>query len=232
MMRRERRNGLTLFEVVISLAIFLAAVVALWNLANSAANRASETQLSTQASLMCQSKLAEAMVGIQQFGSVDWQPIADVDNFFWRMDATQDSVDGLYLVQVSVKQEANGIKNAECSLTQYALAPQNRGSTMDQAATANTPANPNPTTTDPADSGNSSGSGASGAAGAAGGGATKMGGGGTKTGGGGRTGGTGGGGMSGGGTSGGTTGGKNTGGGNTGGGSSGSGTGSTGKGGR
>lgn len=159
-MTRRRRAGLTLFEVVISLAIFLAAVVALWNLCNAAGNRASQTQLATQASVMCQSKLAEALVGIQPMGSIDWSPIPDVDNFYWRMDAEQQDTPGLYLVHVSVKQEANGVKSAETTLTQFALAPANRGSTLDLALQqSNAAAN----SMDPSNSGNNaaSGSGAS-----------------------------------------------------------------------
>lgn len=215
-MKSRRRTGLTLFEVVISLAIFIGAVVALWNLSNAAANRASQTQLQTQASLMCQSKLAEAMVGLQELGSVDWQPISDVDNFFWKMDASQNGVDGLYLVQVSVKHEINGVKNAECSLTQYALSPHNRGSTLDQPANSTTPSTPMQPSQDPA----AADSGAGGA-----------------TGGGGTGGGTTGGGNTGvgnpaGGTGGGTTGGNRSGnsGGTTGGGAK-TGGGTTGKGG-
>jgi len=66
------RAGLTLLEVIISLAIFLFSMVALLHLLSQSGQNALDGSLHTEATLRCQSKLAEIMNGAVPMSSSGW----------------------------------------------------------------------------------------------------------------------------------------------------------------
>src|SRR5260370_28861378 len=66
---RPRRAGMTLLEVLISLAIFMLSLVAIGRLVSLSSERAREVQLKAEGMLKCQSKLAEIVGGAEQLAS-------------------------------------------------------------------------------------------------------------------------------------------------------------------
>jgi Tfp pilus assembly protein PilV len=237
---RRRRRALTLLEVIISMAIFMMSMVAIWQLVAIGSQRAIEVKLQSRTSMCCQAKLDEIMV-TTPLTSTGYQSFSDAydanKDLQWKVETNQTTA-GLYTVTVSVKADLPSGDSLESKLSRIVLDPSTRGSTQDLPIYI-APAPPTTSSSSTA-SGSSSGSAGGGTGGKASGktGATKGGGGtqgGNKAGGAGTgTGGTGTGGT--GATGGGTgTGGAGTGrGGATGGtgtGTGGTGTGGTGRGG-
>lgn len=162
--RITSRSGLTLLEVVFAMAIFLFAMLAIWQLLTFATDRAREVKLQAYTSLRCQGKLNEAMAGAEPLSSTDYTPYEDEASkalqLQWKMDATE-MMTGVYEVRVSVKAVYAGERFVESSLSQIILDPAKRGSTNDPPimpdtppATPATPSTPEsttpPTTTPPA----------------------------------------------------------------------------------
>ena len=79
------RAGISLFEVVLALSIFLGAVVALSQLTNNGMRTAVSARLQTQAVLRCESKLAELVAGVEPLEDVTEQPFDDNENWTWSL---------------------------------------------------------------------------------------------------------------------------------------------------
>lgn len=130
--KNQIRRGITLLEVVISLAIFMVALAALNQLVNIGSERALQVQLQAKASLLCQSKLAEMTVGAEPLNGVGWTAI-DGEDEGWQWSAeAKEQMAGLYAVRVSVKFETPMQLLTECSLGQMVMPPTSRGTTFDQ----------------------------------------------------------------------------------------------------
>jgi general secretion pathway protein I len=130
MLKRMRgRQGLTLLEVVIALAIFLIALVPIWRLVSMGGELALDVQQQAQASMLCQGKLDGVKVGAEPrngAGSVD------IGNVSWNytIESTPADVDNLYQVKVTVKCDRKDGKTMEATLTQMVFDPAFRGSTL------------------------------------------------------------------------------------------------------
>src|SRR5262245_7686358 len=125
------RRGLTLFEVVISLSIFLVAMVPLWHLVNISSERALDVQQQAKGSLLCQAKLAEVISGAESLTSSGPNPFSQdsAKDWQWRLDASED-VTGLWRVRVTVQRDRADGSTFEVSLSQMVLDPSVRGSTL------------------------------------------------------------------------------------------------------
>jgi hypothetical protein len=123
------RPALTLLEVVISLAIFLIAVVPIWGLITVGSERAMETNLQAQASLLCQSKLDSVKAGIEQFNTNGTVTIANID-WNYNIESNDADVEYLHFVKVTVKYERGNGKTTEAVLSQFVYDPNQRGSTI------------------------------------------------------------------------------------------------------
>jgi Tfp pilus assembly protein PilV len=195
---RFRRPGLSLLEVVISMAILLFSIVAIMQLISMGSDRALDVQHQAIGSMLAQRKMAELMVGATPLGSSGYTAFTDegMENWQWKVDATQNSINGVWNVEVSVKYEApdaNGDNAPTVQLGQMVLDPTLRGSTLD-APPVQTANNSSSSSSTPSSSSSPSSNSSNNTSGAAGGAAAGgMGGGGAKTGGstGGKTGGTG-----------------------------------------
>ncbi|MCH7686058.1 MAG: hypothetical protein IH899_05150 [Planctomycetes bacterium] len=64
------RTGLTLYEVVLSLTLFLGAMVAISQIISIGSRAAVQSRLQTQAILRCESKLSEILAGVEPMESV------------------------------------------------------------------------------------------------------------------------------------------------------------------
>lgn len=146
--RRPVRRGITLFEVVLSLVIFLLALPALNTLVQIGTRRAEETHFLAKASMECRSKLAEVTVGAEPLDPVEWSPLPDA-NWFWRLDVADGEVNGLKQVQVTVKFDP-GTSPVQVTLSSMILDPVMRGSTQDRGLLDNSLMNQPAPMTDPA----------------------------------------------------------------------------------
>lgn len=79
------RPGITLFEVVLALAVFLGAFAAIAQILDVGRQAAVEGQLENEAVLRAQSKLAEVLAGIEPMSAVQGQAFEDDPNWSWSL---------------------------------------------------------------------------------------------------------------------------------------------------
>lgn len=124
----SRRDGMTLLEVLLALAIFLFSLVAISQLFNTATDQASEIQWRSRAARLAQSKLNEYVSGVRSL-SATGSGTFDPEEPDWNWTATSladDSTNGLYKVTITVSRDLKG-KHIETSLSQYILDPKVKG---------------------------------------------------------------------------------------------------------
>ena len=100
--RNECRRGFSLFEVVLSLAVFLAAFSALSELSSSGMSSAVQARLRTKAILRCESKLAELVAAVEPLEDIDGQAFEDDANWSWSLATTPGTHADLLLLTVTV----------------------------------------------------------------------------------------------------------------------------------
>jgi Tfp pilus assembly protein PilV len=99
------RSGLTLLEVIVSMAIFLMSFIAIASLMNMGQMQAVEVQLQATALQKAQSKMSDVICGSEPLGSQSSVPFTEdtTGKWTWSMEADQDaSVTGLWLVKITV----------------------------------------------------------------------------------------------------------------------------------
>ena len=138
--RTTARRGLTLLEVILSMAIFLMSIVALAELVRIGSDRALDTQQQSRATMLCQAKLDELMIGAEPMSSADFAPFPGKDDstaeraekdWDYKVDASQADATGLWNVRVWVKFERADGQVFESVLGRMMLDPAIRGSTLD-----------------------------------------------------------------------------------------------------
>jgi prepilin-type N-terminal cleavage/methylation domain-containing protein len=142
-MSKKSRRGLTLLEVIVSMAIFLIALGAIGQLLQIGLDQALEVQLQTTALQKCQSKLSEVIAGAEGMDSqsdVSFTDNPPDENWMWSMDVSQNNngINNLSTVQVRVYRQLEGDHKVEVSLGQMVLAPASRGAPNPPAAAATT----------------------------------------------------------------------------------------------
>jgi prepilin-type N-terminal cleavage/methylation domain-containing protein len=154
----SRRSGLSLMEVLVSLAIFLMALTALTYLVNLSSNLAGEGQHRARCAQIARSKMNELIAGSIP---LQGQPDASVDDepdYRWSADVSAGATNGLYNVTVTVTFRPDDPYPVKVSYSRLIFDPQYAGSTQD------VPAAPDGSAADDSSSGSSgsSGSGSSG----------------------------------------------------------------------
>jgi general secretion pathway protein I len=135
--RHPTRRGFSLMEVLVALAIFLLAFAGISRLVTFASDRALDVKLQSQATQLCQTKLAEVVAGAVPLSSQADVSLDEDPSWTWSLDAEQGSVPGLWNVTVKVKRQQSSGAHLEASLSQMVLDPSQRGSTLDAVAAAN-----------------------------------------------------------------------------------------------
>jgi general secretion pathway protein I len=126
--RRPSRRGMTLIEMIVSMAIFLMAMVALGNLLHMGAQRAVEAETQNVAMVKCQSKLSEAMIGSIPLSAQTEMPFEEDNNWVWSMECDEQSFANLYNVKVTVSRSGGDPNDkTQVSLSQMVMDPSYRG---------------------------------------------------------------------------------------------------------
>jgi len=94
-----QRSGITLFEVVLALGIFLGAFAAIAQIVDLGRQASVQGQLENEAVLRAQTKLAEVISGVEPMSGVQGQAFEDAPNWTWGLSiADGPHVDLLNLV--------------------------------------------------------------------------------------------------------------------------------------
>jgi len=144
---------MTLLEVLIAMAVFLFALVAITELMNIASATALETQQRNVCARLAQSKMAEYVSGVSAVGTGGQGSFEDEGepDWTWTVETSSQSAANLWFVTVKVSREVAGERTIETSLTQYIFDPAARGNPADSASatTATTAASATPTPSAP-----------------------------------------------------------------------------------
>ncbi len=106
--RTNRRSGISLFEVVLALGIFVGAIAALSQLSSNGMTAAVKSRLQTQAIMRCESKLAEITSAVEPLVDVNGQPFEDDENWKWSLQTAPGPHADLMLITVIVEYQAPG----------------------------------------------------------------------------------------------------------------------------
>jgi prepilin-type N-terminal cleavage/methylation domain-containing protein len=132
-----RRGGFSLLEVMVALAIFLIGLVGIGQLITMSGDRALEVQQQSQATRLCQSKMAEVVSGVISLTSQAETPFDEDPDWNWSIDAEQQGdAANLWTVKITVTPANKTGRKMETSLTQFVFDPAQRGSTLDITAAA------------------------------------------------------------------------------------------------
>ncbi len=115
--RRNARRGLTLFEVLLSLAILAAAMAAIAQLVSSGVQSSVRARLQTEAIIRCQSRMAELIAVGDPTAVVTEVPFDDDPAWKWSVSSAATEQPGLLQVVVTVTHDAgNGFSDVSYSI--------------------------------------------------------------------------------------------------------------------
>lgn len=121
------RHGLTLLEVLVSVAIFLGSLTAIMQLLNTGQQAEVSARLQSEAVLRCDSKMAEIVAGIEKpVSSSDGTFLDDeIGSWKWSADVANGTATSLLKITVTVEHRPDGKNpNAAFTLTRYMRDPQ------------------------------------------------------------------------------------------------------------
>jgi prepilin-type N-terminal cleavage/methylation domain-containing protein len=124
-MQTRRREGMTLLEVIVSMAIFLMSFIAIASLMNMGQSRAIEVQLQATALQKAQSKMSDVICGSEPLGSQSNVPFTEdtTGKWTWSMEADQDNtVPNLWQVKITVNYPLEN-NQLQVSLTEKVVDP-------------------------------------------------------------------------------------------------------------
>lgn len=122
--RRQRRtsvrNGLSLLEIVLALAIFFGAMAVLSQLAWNGARAAVQARLKTQAIVRCEAKMAEVLAGIESLSPRGHVAFPDDSAWTWSLSVYETSYPDLLQIDVTVSHSGNSrLANVEFELRRW-----------------------------------------------------------------------------------------------------------------
>jgi len=121
------RRGLSLLEVLVSVAIFLGALTAILFALGVGQRSELSARLQSEAVLRCEAVMAEFVSGVREADGSDGNPFEDDDTGNWTWTAQVESGPGADLLQVTVIVEhrpGGSEPNAAFSLVRYMRDPQ------------------------------------------------------------------------------------------------------------
>lgn len=119
------RKGLTLFELLLALAIFLVSFAALAQLLASGSRASAQAKLQTEAILRCDSKLGEMVSGIAPVSGDTQGAFADDPRWTWRATVTDGPWPNLKLVELQVSHAGqSSLSHSSFTLRRYVRDPR------------------------------------------------------------------------------------------------------------
>jgi type II secretion system protein I len=119
------RKGLTLFEVLLALAIFLVSLAALAHLIANGTRAAVQGRLQTEAIIRCESKMAEVVAGAEAMEALSSVAFTDDPKWIWDLSIEEGPWPDLRIVQVAVSHVGtNPLGNTSSTLRRYVRDPR------------------------------------------------------------------------------------------------------------
>jgi len=121
------RAGLSLLEVLVSVAIFLGAMTSIMYALTLGQDAEIAARLRSEAVIRCEAVMGELIAGVSELESSADNPFQDDDtgNWTWTSDVSSEAGNGLLEVRVVVEHRPGGMEpNASFSLVRYVRDPQ------------------------------------------------------------------------------------------------------------
>lgn len=121
---RSGRDGLTLLEILLSVAIFFGALAVLSQLAWNGTRSAVQARLKTQAIIRCEAKLAEVIAGIEPMQPKSNVPFPDNAHWSWSLVVSETTFPELLQLDVTVSHTGNSrLANVSFTLRRWTRDP-------------------------------------------------------------------------------------------------------------
>jgi type II secretion system protein I len=121
------RCGFTLLEVIIATAVLLGSITVLFQLISIGQRSSTQGQFRSDAVLIAETKMNEAVAGVIELNSTTEEDVADYPGWLWSMTVDDTGLDGLLQVTIIVRRDAPTTQAAaqhEYSMTRYLRDPQ------------------------------------------------------------------------------------------------------------
>lgn len=117
--------GFTLLEVVIAVAVLLGAITVLFQLINVGHRSSIQSKLRSDAVLIAETKMNEAVGGVIEMQSTSEAELEDYPDWLWSLTVEDAGLDGLLQVTVTVRRDTTDVTVAhEYSMTRLIRDPQ------------------------------------------------------------------------------------------------------------
>lgn len=121
----DSRRGITLFEVLLALAVFLGAFAAVGQVIDTGSQASIEGQLESAAVLRAQTKLSEVVAGIEPMEGVQGQTFEDDPNWTWSLTVGDGPHVDLLLLTITIEHiRPNGTVDGSFLLNRLVRNPQ------------------------------------------------------------------------------------------------------------
>jgi type II secretion system protein I len=126
-LRRAGRDGFSLLEIILALAILCGAIATLGELSRLGMRQAERARDLTQAQLLCESKLNEIVAGLTPLEAQDGVPFESTEDqaeseWLYSIEVASVAEDGLAQVRVTVtKDMPSGRRAVEFSLVRWVM---------------------------------------------------------------------------------------------------------------
>jgi len=97
------RQGISLFEVVLAIAIFIGALTAISQILRTGSRAAIRAQLQSEAVLLCERRMNEVLSGVQPLEAVQQATFEQGQNWSWSLNITEGGVVNLLQLEVIVE---------------------------------------------------------------------------------------------------------------------------------
>lgn len=121
----SNRRGISLFEVVLALAIFIGALTAVAQILRTGSRAAVRAQLESEAVLLCERRMNEVVSGVLPLEAVDRSGFDNRSNWFWSLSLSESGSVNLLKLEVKVEHVGeNSTNQISYRLTRFMLDPQ------------------------------------------------------------------------------------------------------------
>ena len=157
----SNKRGFTLFEVLLSLAIFAVSLVAIGQMMSNGMRGAVQARLQSQAVLRCQSKLAEVVAGVAPLQAANNVAFPDDADWHWSMTVTPATQANLYVADLTVARKgSNAVGDVSFTLRRMLRDPQlATNAVLEEASMSSTTSSTTSTSSSSSSSSSSSGAG-------------------------------------------------------------------------
>lgn len=104
----QQRRGITLFEVVLALAIFVGSLAALGQVLRTGSRASIRAELLSEAALRCESRMSDVLSGVVPLESVSATPFEDGSPWAWSLAIFDTGTPNLLRLELTVNYNGPG----------------------------------------------------------------------------------------------------------------------------